>query len=251
MHTVEDPTNPAYGTHVSQKSLLVSGTFTSEIFSSLKMSGIGRMSPHPPNSLHCEESICRINRQCTDLNNSPHYPLQHASLRQGQELTSMKQANEASNSSVQALSQAVSFEVGGDVSLPPTLPHDCDSQFNFPMDSSTPSHCNTPAEVRSKQNQNDSLTKALTVSLQQANEWTRSNTPLPITTDKTSVEATDQGSDEVCFVASEGKSHPHKLVPSTSLRTVPEVKRKVNNSTPAPPTNGAAAHHAAASIECK
>ena len=64
-----------------------------------------------------------------DLNNSPHYPLQQASLRQGQELTSMKQANGASNSSVQASNQAVSFEVGGDVSLPPTLPHDCDSQF--------------------------------------------------------------------------------------------------------------------------
>ena len=90
------------------------------------------------------------------------------------------------------------------------------------------------------------------MSLQQANEWTRSNTPLPNTTGKTSVEATDQGSDEACFVASEGKSHPHKLVPSTSLPTVPEVKRKVNTSTPAPPTNGAAVHHAAAaSIECK
>ena len=259
MLAVEDPTNPAHGTHVSQKSLLVSGTFKSEILPTLKMSGIGGMSPYPPNS-HSSEGN---GLQCTELNSSPRYPLRQAtcSLRQGHELTSMKQANGASNSSVQVSNQAVSFEVGGDISLPPTLPRDCDSQLNFPMDNATPSHSNTPAEVRSKQvyqNQTDSLTKAMTASLQQVNEWTRSNTPLPVTTDKTSVEATDQGGDEACFV---GKPHPSKPVPianaSLPTSTVPEVKREVNANSPAPPASlpptadGAAVHHVATSIECK
>ena len=254
---VQDPTSPAHGTHVSEKSLLVSRTFTAEIFSSLQMSGIGGTTPHPPNS-HSgrEEPIGRISQQCTELNSSPRYPLRRASLRQGQEMTLLKQANGgASNSSVHASSQAVSFEVGGDVPL------DSDSQLNFPMDNTTPSHSSTPAEVRSKQvyqNQNDSLTKALTASLQQANEWTRYNTPRPIATDKTSVEATDQGSDEACFVASEGKSRPPKLVPNAHLPAVPEVKREVNGTTPATPApvtstaaNGAVAHHVALSTECK
>ena len=253
MHTVEDRTNPAHGTHVSEKSLLVSGTFMSEIYSSLKMSGIGEVSPHPPNSHNREEPIDRITTQCTDLNSSPCYPLRRASSRQGQEITSLKQANGADNStSIQASNLAVSFEVGGDVCLPSTFPHDSDSQLNFPMDNTTPSHPSTPAEVRSKpvyQNQSGSMANALTASLQQANERTCSNTPLPIATDKTSVEATDQGSDEACFVASEGKSHPPKLIPNTSLPTVP----KVNAINPAPPPsiNGAAAHHATTSIECK
>jgi hypothetical protein len=262
-----DPTNAAHGgTHVSEKSLLVSGNFSSEILSTLdlKMSGIGGASPHPPNSHNRENPLGRISRQYTELNGSPRYPLRRASLRQDQELTPLNQAvnGRPGSSSVQVLSQAVSFEVGGDVTLPSsTHPHDCDSQLNFPMDNATPSHSNTPAEVRSKpvyQNRNDSLTKALTASLQQANEWTRSNTPLPITTDKRSVEATDQGNDEACFVASEGKSHPPKPLPNaTSLPTVPEgTTREVNAITPAPvnsTTNGAAAvvHHATASIECK
>ena len=262
----------AHGTHVSEKSLLVSGNFSSEIFSTLdqKMSGIGGASPHPPNSHHHEDPLGRVGRQCiAELNNSPRYPLRRASLTQaGQELTPLKQINGgAGSSSVQVSSQAVSFEVGG---LSSTLPHDCDSQLNFPMDNTTPSHSSSPAEVRSKpacRNLNDSLTKALTASFQQANEWTRSNTPLPITTDKTSVEATDHGNGEACFVAGEGKSHPPKAVPNTAgLPTVPEMTREVNATitrhptapppsatvTPAATTNGAAAlHHATASIECK
>ena len=269
-----DPTSSiaAHGTHVSEKSLLVSGNFSSEIFSTLdqKMSGIGGgASPHLPSSRHREDPLGRLGRQCiAELNNSPRYPLRRASLTQAdQELTPLKQINGgADKSSVQVSNQAVSFEVGG---ISSALPHDCDSQLNFPMDNTTPSHSSTPAEVRSKpacRNLNNSLTEALTASLQQANERTRSNTPLPITTDKTSVEATDHGNGEACFVASEGKSHPPKAVPNTTgLPTVPETTREVNatitrHPTAPPPsatvtpaaTNGAAAlHDATASIECK
>ena len=269
----EDPTSSiaAHGTHVSEKSLLVSDNFSSEILSTLdlKMSGIEGASPHPPNSHHREDPLGRLGRQCiAELNDSPRYPLRRASLTQaGQELTPLKQANgRAGNSSVQVLSQAVSFEVG-DLSSS-TLLHDCDSQLNFPMDNTTPSHSSTPAEVRSKpacRNLNSSLTEALTASLQQANERTRSNTPLPITTDKTSVKATDHGNGEACFVAGEGKSHPPKAVPNTAgLPTVPETTREINaiarHPTAPPPsatitpaaTNGAAVlHDATASIECK
>ena len=263
----EDPTIAAHGTHVSEKSLLVSGNFSSEILSTLdlKMSGIGGASPHSSNSHHHEDPLGRVGRQCIELNNSPRYPLRQASLTQaGQELTPLKQANgRAGNSSVQVSSETVSFEVGG---LSSTLPHNCDSQLNFPMDNTTPSHSSTPTEVRSKpayQNLNDSLTKALTASFQQAKEWTQSSTPLPITTNKTSVEATDHGNNEACFVAGEGQSHPPKAVPNAaSLPTVPETIREVSAITcppTAPPpsaavtatTNGAATlHHATASIEC-
>ena len=251
-HAVEDP-----ATHASQKSLLVSGMFESERLSSLQMSGI---SPHQSHSHRHEESVGRTSTQCTELcaiNSSPH-PSMQASLRQSQE-HSLKQANGPS-CSVQVSNQAVSFEVGGDISAPSTLPHDVDSQLNFPMDNNPPSLCNTPEKVRSKPanpNPADSLIGVMTTSLQQANEWASSNTPLLITTDKTSIQATDQGSKneielEACFVASQGKLCPLQPNPSSLPTAIaPETKREVPSTNPAPVTPTADGVAATASVECK
>ena len=105
----------------------------------------------------------------------------------------------------------VSFEVGST-----SAPHDVESQFNFPMETNLPSADISPAEVRSKLTlsaNTESLANVLTRSFQQANNRTHTNTPLAVA-EKTSVEATERGSNEACIVASQTK--PHSLLSASA-----------------------------------
>ena len=181
-------------TATSKRSLFVFGTSTTEVSSEKRASlhSLRKQSPDRNGSVQSTNSSCYL----------------PPDQRKSQDKR-MKQ----SAPSVNVMNDVVTFRVGGDVSTPSTLPRDVDSQLNFPMENGNATSPGTsPAEVRSKLSypaQGESLTSALTRSFHQADERSRTNTPL-FAIDKSAVEATDQSTtlNLASVVTGQDKPHP-------------------------------------------